>query len=117
MCWRRSATCCETRSSARIFPSLKASRASMKRSCLARRAWRIRCQWDRRSDSTMNRKSIQLISILTVFILVCGCGGGQKKRDHGFFTSGDKEADQRADQRMAQTEQIRGSGEGTGEKK
>src|SRR5438552_1766351 len=60
---------------------------------------------------------LKIISLVTMFVLVCGCGSGQKKRDQGFFTSGNKEADQRADQRMAQTEQIRGSGEGTGEKK
>jgi hemoglobin len=33
-----------------------------------------------------------------------------------FFTSGSREADQRASQRMAQAEQLTGSGEGTGEK-
>src|SRR6476620_1726136 len=46
-----------------------------------------------------------------------GCGTakiGKKKDD--FFTSGSREADQRASQRMAKAEQLSGSGEGTGEK-
>jgi hemoglobin len=46
-----------------------------------------------------------------------GCGTakvGKKKDD--FFTSGSREADQRASQRMAKSEQLSGSGEGAGEK-
>jgi hemoglobin len=46
------------------------------------------------------------------------CGGGKianKKKDD-FFTSGSREADQRASQRMAKDEQLNGSGEGGGEK-
>ena len=46
-----------------------------------------------------------------------GCSSsktGKKKDD--FFTSGSREADQRATQRMAQAEQLAGSGEGAGEK-
>jgi hemoglobin len=46
-----------------------------------------------------------------------GCGGGQAKEGStGFFTSGSREADQRAEQRMAKTKQIRGEGEQEGEK-
>lgn len=37
------------------------------------------------------------------------------KANANFFTSGSKEADQRADQRMAQSEQLAGTGEGAGE--
>ncbi len=38
-----------------------------------------------------------------------GCGGdAQQKKDKEFFTSGNREADQRADQRMAQKEELTG---------
>jgi hemoglobin len=57
--------------------------------------------------------------ILTIPLLVSlvGCSGGKtdKKRDE-FFTSGSRDADQRATQRMAKEEQLSGSGEGAGEK-
>ncbi|MDB5322883.1 MAG: globin-like protein [Phycisphaerales bacterium] len=55
------------------------------------------------------------IVLLGVFVL-SGCGPAAKEKSHDFFTSGSHEADQRADQRMAKTEQLRGSGEGGGEK-
>jgi hemoglobin len=46
-----------------------------------------------------------------------GCGGGKiGKQKEDFFTSGSREADQRASQRMAKEEQLTGSGEGAGEK-
>jgi len=46
-----------------------------------------------------------------------GCGiSKSKKQDQGFFTSGSREADQRASQTMAKSEQLAGSGEGAGEK-
>jgi hemoglobin len=49
--------------------------------------------------------------------LVTGCGGGTtQKQNRNFFTSGSREADQRASQRMAKAEQLSGSGEGSGEK-
>ncbi|MEO7297853.1 MAG: group 1 truncated hemoglobin [Verrucomicrobiota bacterium] len=55
-----------------------------------------------------------LASALTVF---SGCGSGKaKKKSNEFFTSGNREADQRASQRMAKAEQLNGSGEGAGEK-
>jgi hemoglobin len=48
---------------------------------------------------------------------LAGCGGGGKtKQKEGFFTSGSREADQRATQRMAKEEQLSGTGEGAGEK-
>jgi len=48
---------------------------------------------------------------------LCGCKSSPaKKANENFFTSGSREADQRASQRMAQSEQLSGSGEGTGEK-
>lgn len=46
-----------------------------------------------------------------------GCGTAKvKKKNDDFFTSGSREADQRASQRMAKAEQSSGSGEGAGEK-
>ena len=45
-----------------------------------------------------------------------GCAGrSAKQQNTSFFTSGSKEADQRASQRMARAEQLSGSGEGAGE--
>ena len=56
---------------------------------------------------------------LFVIALIAGAGCGtfksEKKKDD-FFTSGSREADQRASQRMAKDEQLAGSGEGAGEK-
>lgn len=47
-----------------------------------------------------------------------GCSSGTKPsaQNRNFFTSGSKEADQRASQRMAKQEQLTGSGEDSGEK-
>ena len=61
----------------------------------------------------MNR-IIVLASI--AFVLVAGCGGSGEKKEDTFFTSGSREADQRADQRMAQANQLKGEGEGAGDK-
>jgi hemoglobin len=46
-------------------------------------------------------------SLAVMFIAGCG-GGSQQKQDKDFFTSGNREADQRADQRMAQQQQLTG---------
>jgi hemoglobin len=63
----------------------------------------------------MNAKSLFPALILTVAI--AGCGSGQKNnQDTGFFTSGNREADQRADQTVSKTEQLRGGGTGGGGK-
>jgi hemoglobin len=67
----------------------------------------------------ITRLPVSLISLalLTSVLLFIGCGGGAKqKQNKEFFTSGSREADQRASQRMAQQEQLSGSGEGSGEK-
>jgi truncated hemoglobin YjbI len=63
-------------------------------------------------------KTLITIATTLIFFTLAGCGAG-KQRDGsgGFFTSGSKEADQRADQRMAKAEQLQGGGEGAGEKK
>ena len=60
-----------------------------------------------------------LVAAVTLLSMVCllGCGStkpGTKKDD--FFTSGSREADQRAAQTMAKNEQLAGTGEGAGEK-
>jgi hemoglobin len=47
-----------------------------------------------------------------IFLALCGCGSDQRK-DRDFFTSGSREADQRADQRMAKEQQLRGEGPDT----
>jgi len=55
--------------------------------------------------------------LLSAAIWLNGCGSSPaKKGNQDFFTSGSRDADQRASQRMAQTEQLSGSGEGAGEK-
>src|SRR5690349_6477397 len=56
-----------------------------------------------------------LLSALLAGSIGCGTAKtGKKKED--FFTSGSREADQRASQTMAKHEQLTGSGEGAGEK-
>ena len=50
-------------------------------------------------------------------VALSGCRASPAKESNTkFFTSGSREADQRASQRMAQSEQLTGSGEGTGQK-
>jgi hemoglobin len=56
--------------------------------------------------------------LILMAALSAGCGGSKAtKQSNEFFTSGSSDADQRASQRMAQSEQLSGSGEGAGEKK
>jgi hypothetical protein len=59
-----------------------------------------------------------VVLVGTSVLSLSGCGGGTptQKANKNFFTSGSPEADQRASQRMAQSEQLSGSGEGSGEK-
>jgi hemoglobin len=55
--------------------------------------------------------------VAVVIFVLTGCGATPaQKANTNFFTSGSREADQRASQRMAQTEQLSGAGEGSGEK-
>jgi hemoglobin len=54
-----------------------------------------------------------LVALLA--LLGCRAGPAGQKKDE-FFTSGSREADQRASQKMAKAEQLSGSGEGSGEK-
>jgi hemoglobin len=68
----------------------------------------------------MNGKNTNFLivpmTVIAFCICISGCGAAPKEKSHDFFTSGNREADQRADQRMAKTEQLRGTGEGAGEK-
>lgn len=56
-----------------------------------------------------------LVAVAILVLTGCGTTPAQKANTN-FFTSGSREADQRASQRMAQTEQLSGAGEGSGEK-
>jgi hemoglobin len=58
---------------------------------------------------------IPLVAGWGAVIVSCGTTSAGKKQDE-FFTSGSREADQRAMQRMAKAEQLAGSGEGAGER-
>ncbi len=60
-----------------------------------------------------------MLSLVTIAVAgTCGCSSAKKKEQQSeFFTSGSREADQRASQRMTKAEQLEGSGGGTGEKK
>jgi hemoglobin len=53
---------------------------------------------------------IKLLAIIVcaATILIGGCGGEQQGQNKEFFTSGSREADQRADQRMAQKQELTG---------
>jgi len=54
--------------------------------------------------------------LLAALCGLVGCRGtAAKKQNTAFFTSGSREADQRASQRMAKSEELSGSGEGAGE--
>jgi hemoglobin len=58
-------------------------------------------------------------AIVALLIAMPGCGMGKNpdKANDRFFTSGDREADQRAQQRMAKAEQLSGEGENAGSDK
>lgn len=65
----------------------------------------------------MVKNAALLLLAASIAGAVAGCGaGGKAKKQNDFFTSGSREADQRASQRMAKAEQLQGSGEGAGEK-
>jgi len=62
-------------------------------------------------------RSLAILSLTLALAIVSGCGGkAAQKKNSDFFTSGSREADQRASQRMAKEEQLSGTGEGSGEK-
>ena len=64
----------------------------------------------------MKHSLIPALVLGAAAILLAGWGGGAGKKPEDFFTSGSREADQRASQRMAKSEQLSGSGEGSGER-
>jgi hemoglobin len=58
-----------------------------------------------------------LFLLAAALVVLAGCGATPaEKKNQEFFTSGSREADQRASQRMAKDEQLTGTGEGAGEK-
>jgi hemoglobin len=60
-------------------------------------------------NETMNtlKTIFRIVLLPAAAVLIGGCGAGQQEHDRGFFTSGDREADQRADQRMAAAQQLK----------
>src|SRR4051812_21612401 len=66
----------------------------------------------------VNFESALFALFLATAMCLTGCrsAANKKQQNQEFFTSGNKEADQRASQRMAQAEQLSGSGEESGEK-
>ncbi len=72
---------------------------------------------DGKTQTKWIARSLTVLSITLALAIVNGCGGrAAQKKNENFFTSGSREADQRADQRMAKAEQLSGTGEGSGEK-
>ncbi len=73
-----------------------------------------------RQHGEIHRSVCRFSLVLTALAFcgaVVGCGGTKPAaQNRNFFTSGSKEADQRASQRMAKQEQLTGSGEASGEK-
>ena len=57
----------------------------------------------------------EIVVCLVLGLLATGCGGSGAPRNKSFFTSGSPEADQRADQRMAKEQQLKGEGPASGE--
>jgi hemoglobin len=71
----------------------------------------VAARWTRDATRSM------VVSMVFALSAAIGCGSTKvAKKNDNFFTSGSKEADQRASQRMARSEQLTGSGEGSGEK-
>ena len=60
----------------------------------------------------MNRTRVSTI-LCVALLFGFGCGSAEKK-DRDFFTSGSREADQRAEQRVAKVEQLRGGSDERG---
>jgi hemoglobin len=71
------------------------------------------------NESLCSKQAIQGLFVMASLatITLAGCGGTPaQKANTNFFTSGSREADQRASERMAQTEQLSADGEASGEK-
>jgi hemoglobin len=52
---------------------------------------------------------VSILTFLTLLVIVPGCAS-EEKEDRDFFTSGSREADQRAEQQVAKVQQLRGEG-------
>lgn len=73
-------------------------------------------EWRKTACHLWLRPAAALVA-MSALLALAGCGGSPaQKANTNFFTSGSREADQRASQRMAKSEQLTGSGEGSGEK-
>src|SRR5438477_12903790 len=59
-----------------------------------------------------SRKILPVIVCVVFGMAIVGCGTPQAKEDKGFFTSGSRDADQRAEQRIAQDQQNKGQSVG-----
>jgi len=100
---------------------------------LEKKYWNVRCQaaevetWGNANNRILKGRlrcgtlacstTLVVLLLLLQVVFVTGCGGTKPQaQNRDYFTSGSKEADQRASQRMAKDEQLTGSGEGAGEK-
>jgi hemoglobin len=63
---------------------------------------------------TMTYTKLSTLLLTLPLLLATGCGSGGQKENKDFFTSGNREADQRADQRMVKAQQLKGEGSGKG---
>jgi len=67
-------------------------------------------------QSLLKTCTLGLVISAGLLLATPGCRSKPQAQNKDFFTSGSREADQRASQRMAKSEQLSGSGEGSGEK-
>lgn len=65
----------------------------------------------------MNRLSLRSFGLVVCTALIAGCGSQGNTADKDYHTSGSREADQRAEQRVAHDQQIRGKGTGQDDEK
>ena len=66
---------------------------------------------------TSKAAAFAVVMLMGTAVITSGCRGAKPQaQNKEFVTSGSREADQRASQRMAKEEQLSGSGEGAGEK-
>jgi hemoglobin len=68
-------------------------------------------------NTRLSNTVVRVAAVVGMTAVLCDCGSGTKKQTD-FFTSGSHEADQRAEQRIAKADQLRGktSGATTGDK-
>ncbi len=77
-----------------------------------------RAKRNEQKNKLMKRSKFLAVMLLAAILApIFGCRSSKPEaQNKEFFTSGSREADQRASQRMAKEEQLTGSGEGAGEK-